>query len=438
MAGMTIVAVKARELLDSKARPIVEVDVWTADGVMGRGSSPCGTSVGRHEAVVLRDHEKRYGGLGVRQAIRNVEEVIFPAIKGESVLDQRRLDDRMIDLDGTPNKARLGTNAIYSVSIAVARAAAASLRQPLFRYLGGEGATLLPVPMFNMVNGGKYGPVRMEIQEFLLIPVGAGSYAEAQRMGVEIFCALGEVLSHRYGRDRTSTGSYAGHAAPTSEPDEILDCMIQATEAAGYGGLCRLGLDCAASHFYEARQRFYRFRGREAGRDQLIQYFEALSRSYSLLLLEDPLEEDDFDGYAEITKRVPSRIVGDDFFAMNLERLKRGVSLGAANGMILKPNMVGTISEALVAARYAAANGYLVVGSCRAGGTVDDPIPEVAVATGAPLIKLGAPRTGERVGLQNCLLRVEEELGRAAVFAGPRIGCGGPGAPGPAGVPQGA
>ena len=427
MGDVTIVAVKAREVLDSKARPMVEVDVWTSEGVMGRGSSPCGTSVGRHEAVVLRDGGTRYGGLGVRQAVRNVQEVISPAIKGESVLDQRRLDDRMIELDGTSNKARLGANAIYSVSIAIARAAAASVRQPLFRYLGGDDARCLPVPMFNVVNGGTYGTVRMEIQEFLLIPVGAESYAEAQRMGVETFAALGKVVERRYGKERLGSGGYAGHAAPTREPREILDCILEAVEVAGYAGKCRLGLDCAASHFFDSQRGLYSFQGRNATPGDLIGYFEGLSVSYNLLLLEDPLEEDDFEGFAEITKRVSSYVIGDDFFVNNLERLKRGVAAKAASGMVLKPNMVGTISEALAAARYAADHGYALVGSCRAGGTVDDPIPEVSVAAGAALVKLGAPRTGERVNLQNCLLRVEEELGAAAIFAGslvanPKVG----------------
>jgi enolase len=431
MSDVTIVAVKAREVLDSKARPMVEVDVWTSDGVMGRGSSPCGTSVGRHEAVVLRDGGTRYGGLGVRQAVRNVQEVIFPAIKGESVLDQRRLDDRMIELDGTPNKARIGANATYSTSVAVARAAAASVRQPLFRYLGGDDARCLPVPMFNVVNGGNYGTVRMEIQEFLLIPVAAESYAEAQRMGVESFTAIGKIIERRYGNGNVGSGGYAGHAAPTREPREILDCMLEAVREAGYEGKCRLGLDCAASHFFDSQRGLYGFQGRDATREDLIRYFEALSDSYNLLLIEDPLEEDDFEGFAEITRLVSGHVIGDDFFVNNLERLKRGVTVRAANGMVLKPNMVGTISEALAAARYAAAHNYVLVGSCRAGGTVDDPIPEVSVAAGATFVKLGAPRTGERVNLQNCLLRVEEELGENALFAGSRVANLKPGLPNP-------
>ncbi len=421
MTDTGIVAVRARELLDSKARPMVEVDVWTASGVMGRGASPCGTSVGKHEAVVLRDGGARYGGLGVRRAVQNVVETIFPAIRGKSVLDQQALDDLLIELDGTPDKSRLGANAVYSVSIAVARAGAASRRLPLYRHLGGDGATLLPVPMFNMVNGGTYGSTRMDIQEFLLIPLGAKSCAEAEQMGVEVFAALGEIIAGRYGKERLAGGSYAGHGAPTGEPAAILDCLLEAAEKSGYGGKCRIGLDCAPSHFYDSAGGFYRFMGKEAHREDLIRFLEDLTKSYSLFVLEDPLEEDDFEGFAEITRRLKTLIVGDDFFVTNLARLKRGIALGAANGMILKPNMIGTISEALAAARYATEHGYCVIGSGRAGGSVDDPVPDVAVAAGAALVKFGAPRTGERLNMQNCLLRMEDELGASARFAGTEV-----------------
>jgi len=421
MTDDRIAAVRAREILDSKARPMVEVDVWTAGGVMGRGASPCGTSVGQHEAFILRDGGTRYGGLGVRQAVTNVIEIISPAIRGKSALDQRAIDKLMIELDGTPNKSRLGANAIYSASIGVARAAANSLRVPLYRYLGGPEANLLPVPMFNMVNGGTHATTRVEFQEFLLIPAAAKTYSEALRTGVEVFSVLGEVITRRFGKNRLSIGSSAGYAAPTSEPTGILESLLQAAEAAGYGGQCRVGLDCAASHFYDPKAGCYCWRGKATGRHELIAYLEELAQSYDLFMIEDPLEEDDFEGFAELTRRLHALIVGDDLFVTNLERLKKGISLGAANAMVLKPNMVGTISEALEAARYAREHGYRVVGSGRAGGSIDDPIPDIAVAAGAPLVKFGAPRTGERLGKQNCLLRIEEELGESARFAGPEV-----------------
>lgn len=421
MADYAIRDVRAREILDSKARPMVEVDVWTADGVLGRGASPCGTSVGQHEAFVLRDGGTRYGGLGVQRAVRNAVEVIYPALKGRSVLDQRGIDECMIELDGTPDKSRLGANAVYSVSIAVARAASGALRLPLYRHLGGPEACLLPVPMFNMINGGTFGAVRMEFQEFLVIPAGANRYSEALQMGVEIYNALGEVIGRRYGKDRVRTGSSAGYGAPAGEPAEVLEILLEAAKTAGYDGQCRLGLDCAASHFYDSGVGGYHFRGRTVGREELIATLEGLARSYDLFMIEDPLEENDFDGFATITRRIPCMIVGDDLFVTNLERVKRGVALGAANAMVLKPNMVGTISEAMDAARYAMARGYRVVGSGRAGGSIDDPIPDIGVAVGAPLVKFGAPRTGERLGKQNCLLRIEEELGDSGRFAGPDI-----------------
>jgi enolase len=421
MPSDTIVELKAREILDSKARPMVEVDVWTADGVLGRGSSPCGTSVGSHEAFVLRDGGRRYGGLGVQQAVRHVREVIAPALAGRSVANQQQIDALLIELDGTPNKSRLGANAICSVSIAVARAAAATLRVPLYRYLGGPAPCGLPAPMFNMINGGHYAGAHMPIQEFHVIPATAQCYSEALRMGVEIYAALGDVIRRRYGEDRLFAGPSAGYAAPASDPAEILEVLLEAVDAAGYRGQCRLGLDCAASEFYDSATGRYQFCGKAMDREELSGVLERLAKAYELFMIEDPLEEDDFEGFAAITRRIPAMIVGDDLFVANLERVKRGVALGAANAMILKPNMVGTISEAISAALFAQNHGYRVIGSGRAGGTIDDPITDIAVAVGASLVKFGAPRTGERLGKHNAILRIEEELGAAARFAGPQI-----------------
>ncbi|MGA3327931.1 MAG: enolase [Terriglobia bacterium] len=421
MPDDTIVELKARETLDSEARPMVEVDVWTADGVLGRGSSPCGTSVGSHEAFLLRDGGKRYGGLGVQHAVRNVREVIAPALTGRSVANQQQIDSMLIELDGMPNKSRLGANAIYSVSIAVARAAAATLHVPLYRYLGGPAPCGLPVPMFNMINGGHYAGVDMAIQEFQVIPATARCYAEALQMGVEIYAALREIIQRRYGKDRLFLGRSAGYGAPAGEPAEVLEILLAAADAAGYGGQCRLGLDCAASEFYDSATGRYQFGRKAMDREELIDLLAGLAKAYELFMIEDPLDEDDFEGFAAITRRVPAIIVGDDLFVTNLERIKHGIALGAANAMILKPNMVGTISEALLAARYAQSHGYLVIGSGRAGGTVDDPITDIAVAVGAPLVKLGAPRSGERLAKHNAILRIEEELGAAARFAGPEI-----------------
>jgi enolase len=421
MGNHLIAEIKAREILDSKARPLVEVDIITSDGMLGRGSSPCGTSVGSHEAVVLRDGGTRYGGLGVQKAVRNVLELIAPALKGRSVTDQKAIDSLLIELDGTRNKSRLGANAIYSVSIATARAAAAALRVPLYRYLGGEDACLLPVPMFNMINGGTFAGAELEIQEFLLIPASARCYSEALRMGVELFTALGETIKRHYGKDRLYAGSSSGYGVPASDPREVLDLLLAAAEVAGYGGQCRLGLDCAATEFYQPASGKYRLSGKDLTREEMITLLEHLAREYDLFMIEDPLQEDDFEGFAEITRRIPAVIVGDDLLVSNRERLVRAVEVGAANAMILKPNMIGTISEATEAARFAQAHGYKVIGSGRAGGTIDDPITDIAVAVQAPLVKFGAPRSGERLGKQNCMLRCEEELGRSARFAAPEV-----------------
>lgn len=420
MADPRIAVLKAREILDSKARPMVEADVWTDTGVPGRGASPCGTSVGQHEAHVLRDGGTRYGGLGVRRAVQNVMEVIFPAIRHMSVMDQRAIDARLVELDGTANKSRLGANAVYSVSIAVARAAATAAGVSLYRQLSPE-ANRLPVPMFNMINGGTFGTVQMPFQEFLLIPAAADRYSEALRMGVEAYNALPAVIRQRCGKDRVRVGSSAGYGAPSSDPGDVLEILLEAANAAGSGGQFRLGLDCAASHFYDAATGRYRFRSSLVGRDELTATLDALARKYNLFMIEDPLEENDFEGFTRMTRRTSALIVGDDLFVTNLDRVKRGVAERAGNGMVLKPNMVGTITEAMDAARYAAAYGFTVIGSGRAGGSIDDPIPDIAVAIGAPLVKFGAPRTGERLGKQNVLLRIEEELGESARFAGPEL-----------------
>jgi enolase len=421
MPGKNIVEVKAREILDSKARPMVEVDVRTAEGVLGRGSSPCGTSVGSHEAFVLRDGGERYRGLGVRQAVRNVTEVIAPALVGRSVADYREIDALLIELDGTPNKSRLGANAIYSVSIAAARAGAAACDLPLYRYLGAPVDCTIPVPMFNMINGGPNNGADMAIQEFHVIPTTAGCYSEALQMGVEIFAALGEVIQRRYGNGAASIGTCAGYRAPAGDPEELLNVLLDAAHHAGYGGQCRLGLDCAASEFFDSSTGRYQFCGKLLDREGMIGVLERLAKAYDLFVIEDPLEENDFEGFAAVTRRIPAIIIGDDLFAANLERLKRGMAIGAANAMILKPNMVGTISEAISSARYAQEHGYRVIGSGRAGGTIDDPITDIAVAVGTPLVKFGAPRTGERLAKHNVLLRMEEELGAAARFAGPNV-----------------
>jgi enolase len=418
MKNSAITEIRARELLDSRGRPMVEVDVVTAGEIVGTAAAPCGSSVGSHEVTVLRDGNKRYAGLGVRKAVKNVTDVIAPALSGWDVFDQPGVDRAMINLDGTPNKSLLGANAIYSVSLAVARAAAQVSGLPLYRYLGGVQATVLPRPMFNMINGGQYGSVHMPIQEFLLIPSTVTTYGEALRCSVEVFYHLAQVIEQRFGEDHLFIGESMGYGAPSEDPAVIIETLLEAVAGAGYAGAFRVGLDCAASHFYAADSARYLVSGEKVARAEWVERLDKLVRAYDLLSIEDPLQEDDWEGFAEVTRRWPELIVvGDDLFVTSVERLRQGVALGAGNAMVFKPNMVGTLSEAMDAARFARAHGFTLVPSGRAGGTQDDPIPEIAVAVGAPLAKCGAPRSGERTAHHNRLLRIEEELGAAGVLA---------------------
>jgi enolase len=417
MKPQKILSIDAREVYDSKGQPMVEVDVWTSNGLMGRGASPCGTSVGKYEATTLRDGGKRLGGLGVRKAVRNVKENITPALLGRRVDDQREIDSTLVDLDGTLDKSILGANTTYSVSIAVARAAAASLKLPLYAYLGGEDKTKLPIPAFNVINGGVYGDRAIDIQEYLLIPTEAQSYASAMRAGVEVFYQLGVVIKRDFGQALFSQGHSAGYAAPSNDPAQVLKLILTAVEEAGYDGKYVIGLDCAASQYYNIQSRMYEFMGKRTSRQEMIEYLLNLIDVYPIILIEDPLHEDDFDGFAAITQRSSILIVGDDLFVTNKHRLERGILSGGANAMIVKPNMIGTISEAFDAVELAKGSDYQIIPSIRSSGGVDDPISDIAVALGAPLIKSGAPRSGERIACHNQLLRIEERLGVQARYS---------------------
>ena len=416
MADPKIIDIKAREILDSKGIPMVEVDVLTSDGIVGRGSSPCGVSVGRHEAAVIRDGGQRYQGLGVQKAIKNVTDVILPALRGEDVCRQQHLDKLMIELDATADKSKLGANAICSVSIAVARAAAACRGIPLYRHLNDCETYSLPLPVFNMINGGTYGDLKIDFQEFLLLPAGAAGYPEALRMGAEIFFQLDKVIVKQYDRQCLQIGKGAGWAAPVKEPSKILELLLEAARIAGYADDVKVGIDCAASQFFDRTQGCYRFKDEHLQRSALIELLKELTKTYPLCLIEDPLEEDDFEGHALLTGQTQILIAGDDLFVTHLDRLKKGVQMGAANAIIIKPNMVGTISEALETAAYAKAHGYWIIPGGRAGGSVDDPITDLAVAMGAPLVKFGAPRAGEKINKYNRLLQIQDDLGSAAHF----------------------
>jgi enolase len=411
--------IRAREILDSRGNPTVEVEVLLDDGSVGRAGVPSGASTGRHEALELRDGDpKRFGGKGVLNACRNVEEVIAPELAGVSALDQRAIDRAMIDLDGTLDKSRLGANAILGVSLASAHAAASSLRLPPYRYLGGPTAHLLPVPLLNVINGGAHADNALDVQEFMLAPIGAASFAEAIRWGSECFHAL----RSRLRKDGLSTGigDEGGFAPDLPGAAAACEVLVGAVEDAGLvsGDEVSIALDVAATELYENGS--YRLEGSEHGPEQMITYYERLLGSFPIVSIEDPLAEDDWDGWRAVTEALGERVqlVGDDLFVTNADRLARGTRERAATAVLVKPNQAGTLTETLEVVALATEAGFGRVISHRSGETEDATIADLTVATGAGQIKAGAPSRGERTAKYNRLLRIEEELGEAARFAG--------------------
>jgi enolase len=429
-----IASVSARQILDSRGNPTVEVDVWLDDGAMGRAAVPSGASTGEHEVLELRDADPaRYGGKGVTGAVANVDGPIADAIAGMDAFDQRGVDRAMLDLDGTSSKASLGANAILGVSLAVARAAADSAGQPLYRYLGGPNAHVLPAPMMNVLNGGMHADNELELQEFMLMPVGAASLAEAVRWGAECFHALHALL-----RDKglaTGVGDEGGFAPAISTGAEACELLLEAVERAGLepGEEVAIALDPAASELY--RDGGYRLEGETRSSDDMIDYWIGLLDRFPIVSIEDALAEDDWDGWAAITRRLGDRVqlVGDDLFVTNTERLERGVRDESANAILIKVNQIGSLTETLDAVALAQRSSFGVVISHRSGETEDATIADLAVATDAGQLKAGAPSRGERTAKYNQLLRIEQELGENARYAGrPRIrgrSPGGGGAP---------
>jgi len=412
-------SIKAREILDCRGNPTIEVDVITGGGVIGRADAPAGRSRGKYEAFELRDDGKRYRGLGVQKAVKNVNEVIAPLLKGMDVRCQREIDYTMIEYDGTEDKSKLGGNAIVAVSLAVAKAAASSLSLPLYRYIGGLNSYILPVPIFLYVCGGKLAATDLDFQEFSAMPVGAKTFAEAICMGSEVYHTLGNMLAKKYGKYSLNTGDEGSFSPPNvSDPREIFEIILKAIEEEGYENDFILAMDAAATHMYNEKTGKYRYRGREISREQLMEIYEDLVKAYPLKSIEDPLYEDDFEGYAELTKRLNIQVVGDDLFASNIKRLIKGVQMHAANAVLLKVNQIGTLTEALETVSYAIRNGYSVLVSERSGQTEDTWLADLAVAINAGQIKSGAPARGERIAQFNQLLRIEEELGKRAKYAG--------------------
>ena len=417
-----IAEIHAREILDSRGNPTVEADVILDDDTMGRAAVPSGASTGEHEAVELRDGDtERYGGKGVRRAVRNIEETIGPELRGHEITDQIGIDTAMIEMDGTANKSKLGANAILAVSMASARAAAQSVGLPLYRYLGGPLARVMPVPMMNILNGGAHASNTVDFQEFMIVPVGADNFADALRMGAEVFHALKKVLNKR--KLSTGVGDEGGFAPDLRDDEEALKAIIEAIQAAGYtpGRQIALALDVAASELYQDGT--YVFKKSGAGKkdaEGMIELYRSWLDEYPIVSIEDGLAEDDWDGWAKLTSTLGERcqLVGDDLFVTNTERLARGIENGVANAILIKVNQIGTLSETLEAIEMARAAGYLSVISHRSGETEDTFIADLAVGTGAGQIKTGSASRTDRVAKYNQLLRIEEQLGGAAEFPG--------------------
>jgi enolase len=416
-----IETVTAREILDSRGNPTLEVEVTLDDGAMGRAAVPSGASTGTHEAVELRDGDKkRFGGKGVQKAVANVIETITPEIDGLEASDQVLIDRTLIDLDGTPNKARLGANAILGVSLAVAHAAAASLDLPLYRYLGGVNGKLLPVPLMNILNGGVHADNNVDFQEFMVAPVSANSFADALRMGAEVFQALKAILHTRGGSG--GQGDEGGFAPNLKSNSEAVEVVVEAIEAAGYkpGQQVAIALDPAASEFFKNGKYELKGEGKTLSAGEMVDLWEDWAGRYPIVSLEDGMAEDDWDGWQELTRRLGSRIqlVGDDLFVTNTERLRRGIDSGVANSILIKVNQIGTLTETLDAIELARRGSYTTVISHRSGETEDTTIADIAVATNAGQIKTGAPSRSERVAKYNQLLRIEADLGEAAEYLG--------------------
>ena len=425
---MKIAKITGREVLDSRGNPTVEVDVVLESGVMGRAAVPSGASTGEHEALELRDKDAhRYGGKGVLKAVDNVNRVIAPALLGMSALEQRAIDRKMLELDGTKTKSNLGANAILGVSLAVAKAAAAYLDMPLYRYIGGVNTYVMPVPMMNIINGGSHSDAPIAFQEFMIRPVGAPSFREGLRMGAEVFHALKKVL-HDRGLS-TAVGDEGGFAPALAGTEDALDSIMAAIRAAGYepGRDVKIGMDCASSEFYKDGVYDYTIfegeKGRKRTADEQIAYLEELITKYPIDSIEDGMSENDWEGWKKLTARIGDRcqLVGDDLFVTNVEFLSKGIAEGCANSILIKVNQIGSLSETLDAIEMAHRHGYTTVTSHRSGETEDATIADIAVATNSGQIKTGSLSRSDRMAKYNQLLRIEEELGARAVYGYKRV-----------------
>lgn len=401
-----IASVHARQIIDCKCRPVVEVDIVTENGAHGSGCAPTGSSVGMYESFVLRDNDpNEYNGLSVHKAVDNVNNIIAPALIGMDITDQRAIDEKMIAMDGTPNKHKLGGNAIYSVSIAAFRAAADSVRKPLYRYIAGEDMKTVPIPSFNAVNGGKYKNVTQAFNEFIIMPYKAKDIYEAVEIGVKTFQEISKVLEKYLGTEPEIARSY-GYVAPSDDPEIVLSLMQEAIDKCGYSDKVAFALDCASSEMYDSKTNTYLLKGKQVSSDELIAYTKGLTEKFNFVFIEDLLDENDWDSYPKAVKELTRTIIlGDDLIVTNRDRLKKAYEMKAVDGFILKPNQVGTITEALDTHEFAVKHNMLAVTSGRSGGVIGDVAMDLAVGLQIGFIKNGAPRSGERIDKLNFLMK---------------------------------
>ncbi|MBS1640517.1 MAG: phosphopyruvate hydratase [Bacteroidetes bacterium] len=422
-----IIEVHARQILDSRGNPTIEVDVLTDDGAAGRAAVPSGASTGIHEAVELRDNDKKkYAGKGVLKAVKNVNEIIADAIVGFDVAEQAAIDQVMIELDGTPNKAKLGANAILAVSMAVAKAAAEEAALPLYRYIGGTNAKTLPVPMMNILNGGAHADNKIDFQEFMIMPVGASTFSDGLRWGVEIFHTLKSVLKKR--GYSTNVGDEGGFAPNIQSNEEAIETVLEAITAAGYkaGSQIVIAMDAANSELWDNKKKkyvFHKSNGKEMSSDQLVKYWEAWSKKYPIVSIEDGMAEDDWEGWKNLTNTIGKKVqlVGDDLFVTNVNRLQQGIDKGIGNALLVKVNQIGTVTETINAVTLAQHNGYNTIMSHRSGETEDVTIADLAVALNCGQIKTGSASRTDRIAKYNQLIRIEEQLGLTGIYLGKKL-----------------
>ena len=419
MTNNNIKNIKAIEVLDCRGNPTVEVQVLTEKGISDKAIVPSGMSTGIHESVEIRDGEKRYLGKGVRTAVNNVNNIIFKNLKGRDITNQEEIDKILIELDGTENKSTLGSNATAAVSMAISKTAAKALQIPIYEHIGNKNSHVLPIPFMNLINGGKHAGSDLAFQEFIIAPINSNTYGESLTQCVEVYKILREIILKKFDKYAINVGDEAGYTPRIKTPEEALDLLHEAVEESGYTEIFKYALDSAASHIYDPKRNKYRiYDGKELSKEELIEYYKELVDKYNIISIEDPLDQEDFEGFTEITNELSIQIVGDDLFVSNPHILEKGVKISAANAILLKVNQIGTLTEALETTKIAIKNNYRIMVSEGSGDTEDDFLSDLTVAINAGQIKTGAPARSERTSKYNQLLRIEEELGKKAEYGG--------------------